>query len=501
MSKASADTEADVHGPTDDLAGETVRGVSWTAGAQLARQVLQTGSSIVIARLLLPEDFGQVAQIVVLAGLANILSEFGLGAALIQRQSIDERHRSTVFWTQASIGLVVSGIIAAAAPLIAAFYGDTDLRMLTILLAPNFFLSSLSTVQRALLTRAMRFRALAVVDISAVGVAALVCVVAAALGAGVHSLVAQMLTATAVTSVLLWVSASWRPRSGFDRAALGELLPFSRNLLGFTLVNYSIRNSDNLLVGRLMGATALGLYTRGYSILLYPTRQISAVVGKVMFASLSKLNDDVDRLRRAYLRAVSVIALVTFPLMVGLALVSEEFVLAVLGERWSAAIPIIRIFCVLGALESVFTTVGWLYQATGRTDILFRWGLVAGGVPLAGIAIGSAIGTIEAVTVAYAVSTALLAYPAVRIAGRLIGMTFSDLVRVLAPNVWCTMFMAVVVLAVGRVLPDSLGPVISLGAKGAVGGIAYLAVVHFANIAAYRDLRDVLPRAVGRTPA
>ena len=494
-------SETDVHGPTDDLAGETVRGVSWTAGAQLGRQLLQTVFSIFIARLLLPEDFGQVAQVVVLAGLANILSDFGLGAALVQRKAIDERHRSSVFWVQAAIGLAVAGIIAAAAPLIAAFYGDADLRLLTVVLAPNFFLASLCTVQRALLTRAMRFRALAVVDIGSVALSGVVCVVAAALGAGVFSLVFQMLTATGAAMVLLWLSASWRPRATFDREALAELLPFSRNLLGFTLINYAVRNGDNLLVGRLMGASALGLYTRGYSILLYPTRQISTVVGRVMFASLSRLNDDIDRLRRAYLRAVSVIALVTFPLMVGLALVSEEFVLGVLGEKWSAAIPIIRIFCLLGALESVFTTMGWIYQATGRTDILFRWGLAAGGVPLAGIAIGSAIGNIEAVTVAYAVSTAVLAYPAVRIAGGLIGMTFSDLARGLAPVALCTAVMAATVGVTALLLPDGTAILVSLAAKAAVGAVSYAAAVHLSGVAAYHDLRETLLAQRRRRPA
>ena len=500
MKAPVAETEADVHSSTADLAGETVRGVGWTAGAQLGRQVLQTVFSIVVARLLLPEDFGQVAQIVVLAGLANILSDFGLGAALVQRKAIDERHRSSSFWLQAGLGLVVAAALVAASPLIAAFYGEPDLRLLTVVLAPNFLLSSLCTVQRALLTRAMRFRALAGVDLGAIAASGVVCVVAAASGAGVYAIVAQTLTATAVTLVLLWVMASWRPRATFDREALGDLLPFSRNLLGFTVINYAIRNSDNLLVGRLMGATALGLYTRGYSILLYPTRQISSVVGKVMFASLSKLNDDVDRLRRVYLRAVASIALVTFPLMVGLALVSEEFVLGVLGAKWSAAIPIIRIFCLLGALESVFTTVGWIYQSTGRTDVLFRWGLLMGGVPLAGIVVGSVIGTIEAVTVGYALTTTSLVYPAFRSAGRLIDMPFRDVVGAVGHVALCTAAMAVVVAATGLALPDGIGALGSLAVKGAVGAGTYAALVHLTRVAAYLDLRDTV-LAQRRRPA
>ena len=475
-----------------DLTTATVRGVGWTAGAQVGKQAAQLVLSVVIARLLPPSAFGQVAQIVVLAGLGNLVSDFGFGAALIQRKEIDESHRSSVFWAQLVTGALVTATFAAGAGAIAAFYGDADLRGLALLLAPNFVLLSLGTVQRSLLTRDLRFRALAVIDVSTLVIGGVVGVVMAATGFGVVSIVASTLANSAATAVLLWIAATWRPSFRFDRGAVRELLPFSRNLLGFSFVNYAIRNTDNLLVGRLLGATALGLYTRGYSILLYPNRQVSAVVGRVMFASLSKIQDDVERVRRAYLRAVSVIALITFPVMAGLAVVADEFVPVVLGRQWLAAVPIIRIFCILGAVESISATVGWIYQATGRTDVLLRWALVVGGVPLVGIAVGAALGSIETVTIAYAVCTTVLLYPAFRWAGRLIDVSFADVVRTVAPSAACAALMALAVLGVAATLSPSLADWVRLLAQVATGAAAYLVAVVLARVPAFVDLRETL---------
>jgi O-antigen/teichoic acid export membrane protein len=176
----------------------------------------------------------------------------------------------------------------------------------------------------------------------------------------------------------------------------------------------------------------------------------------------------------------------------GLALVAEEFVPVVLGEQWRPATGIIRIFCVLGAGESISITVGWIYQATGRTDVLLRWAIAIGGVPLLGIVAGSLIGTIEAVTIAYAVCTALLLYPAFRRAGRLIGMRVGEVVRAVTGSAICTAGMAMAVVAVGLVVPAAWPDVASLAVKSVVGAIAYAGAVHLARVRAYVDLRDTI---------
>jgi O-antigen/teichoic acid export membrane protein len=356
-------------------------------------------------------------------------------------------------------------------------------------LAPSFLFSSACTAQRALLTRAMRFRALATIDLVVLAVSGSVCITGAVAGLEVTSIVLQMLTLNVLTAALLWLASDWRPRFELDRAAVRELLPFSGNLTAFTALNYVVRKGDNLLIGRFLGPAQLGLYARGYSTLLYPTRQISSVLGNVMFSSLAKVSDDAERMRRVYLRAVGVIALVTFPLMSGLALVADRFVPAVLGPNWVEAVPLVRLFALLGITESLFTTVGWIYRATGRTDVLLRMGMVVGIAPLAGIVIGLQFGTVQAVAIGYGISTTLLMYPVVRIGGSMIGMPVRDLVRTVKPVALCAAAMATVVLAVRAVLPpmNDLAAVMLLASAGAG---TYIGLVHLLRIGPYVDLRE-----------
>lgn len=484
-------TVADVDAPTpEDITRRAVHGVGWTAGGQLVRQVVQLAISIVTARLLLPSDFGQVAQVVVITGLANQISDAGLGPALVQRAALEERHRSSVFWLQLSLGVLVTSAALLGAPFVAAFYGQPSLRRIALALAPAFLFSSMCTSQRALLTRAMRFRATATIDLASLTLSGGVCVTAAVLGAGVYSIVLQVVTLNVVTFSLLWTVGGWRPKRIFDRTAIAELLPFSGNLFGFNLLNYTVRNGDNVLIGRILGSTALGLYARGYSILLYPTRQISSVLGNVMFSSLSKLSHDRQRLKRGYLRAIGVIALVTFPLMSGLALVADDFVPGVLGRHWVAAVPIIRIFAILGIGESIFTTIGWIYQSTGRTDVLLRVGLLMGTVPLAGIVVGSLFGDVQAVAIGYAVSTIALLYPCVRIAGGLIGMTFADMLRSVRSVALCAGGMVIAVTITRVWLPESMSDLGSLAVEVAVGALTYALLVHVLRVEPYLDLRE-----------
>lgn len=483
---------ADAMATSQDLTGATVRGVGWTAGAQLGRQLGQIVVTIVIARSLAPEAFGQIAQIMVFAGLAQVLADFGFGEALVQRRDLEDRHVNAVFWLQAGGGVVLAGLLAAAGPLIAGFYDDPDLVWLTAAIAPTFVFTSSGAVHAALLARSLQFRRLALVHMTGLVVSGVVAIGAASFGLGVMSLVLQQLTMAAATSAGFWVRSRWRPHSGFDASAIRELLPYSKNLIGFAIINYSIRNVDNLLVGRLMGAPALGVYSRGYSILLLPSRRIAGVVGKVMFASLSRLQDDVARLRRNYLRAISMIALITFPVMAGLALVAEEFVLVVLGPQWRDAIGIIRIFAIVGITESIVVTVGWIYKASGRTDALLRWGLWAGGIPIAGIAIGSLGGTVETVAMGYAGATVILLYPCFHFAGRLIELRVGTLARALAPTAGCALVMSLAVFATRVSVLGDTPDAIALATMIGVGGTIYFGALMVFRVRALQDLRTVV---------
>lgn len=477
----------------DNIRQKTISGVSWTTGAQIGRQVLQFVISVILARLLTPQDFGLVGMIVVFTGFAALFGELGFSAALIQKETLEERHLSSIFWLNILTGLILTVLIMAAAPLIAAFYNEPRLVPLTALVALNFAVNPLNMVQLAALRRNMAFRQLTLVEISAATGAGAVAVTLALTGFGVWSLAWQQLVGSGLMASGLWLTTGWRPRLLFDRTAVKELLGFSSNLLGFNVFNYWVRNGDNMLIGKFLGGSELGIYTRAYSTMLLPLSQVSSVLSRVMFPALSKVQQDKARVKGIYLRAIATIALLTFPMMLGLLVVADHFVLALYGPQWAAVIPILQIFCLLGMLQSLGTTVGWIYTSQGRTDWMFRWGIGAGIILIASIVIGVWIGTVQAVAICYALTSGLiLLYPSFAIPGKLIDMSFFEVVQAVAGIFGCAAAMALLVWGVGWRLPAGWPHWAYLAVQVPVGVIVYGLLVHLFKLRAYRDVRALV---------
>jgi O-antigen/teichoic acid export membrane protein len=212
-----------------------------------------------------------------------------------------------------------------------------------------------------------------------------------------------------------------------------------------------------------------------------------------MFPALSRVQTDIIRVKRIYLRAISLIALVTFPVMLGLFVTADHFVLTLFGAQWQAVIPVLRILSLLGLSQSIGTTTGWIYQSQGRTDWMFRWSIAAGTLLIASILFGVWLGTIVTVASSYAIMSGLvLLYPSFAIPGKLIDMTFLDVVKSIASILACAVIMAVVVWGLDMMLPAAWPSWAYLVAQVFTGIIVYGVLLHFLKIKAYCDLRSIL---------
>ncbi len=467
-----------------DLESRIRSGVAWSGLTQASGQVANLVISVVLTRLLSPQDFGLVGMILVFTGFATIFTDLGFGAALVQKLDTERRHENAVFWASLMIGALVTVVMAAAAPYIAAFYGVPALQPLTVALSFIFVISSFKIVKVALLQKAMDFRTLAIVEFTSTALAGLVAIYLALSGFGVWSIVALYLAAALIYVIVLWLLTPWRPDLSLRWDALRDLSKFSLNLLGFSAFNYWARNGDNLLIGRYLGSAALGIYARAYTILLLPVLQVSSVISNVMFPALSAIQDDVPRVREMYLSAIAVVSLVTFPLTLGLLVVSRPFVLALFGDKWADMIPILQVFCLLAVLQSIGTTCGWLYQSQGRTDIMFRWGLVAGSLSLVSFVIGLRWGALG-VAIAYTIVNFALWYPNWSIPARLVKLDFMTMLRRLAPTFYGALTMAVAVGALGLALPAEWSAAIHLVLQVSLGAFVYWAYVHIRRVDAY----------------
>ena len=405
---------------------ETRTGVAWSAGSKFAMQILQFGTTVVLARLLTPSDYGLVAIVLAFSGFAALFTDLGLGAAVIHRKDPDQVTLTTAFWLNALSGFALTGIFCALAYPLSRLYGEPRLVWLIVVSSFAFSLS-MSTVHLALLERTMAFARIARVEFSAVLAYAVVAVVAAFAGAGPYSLVAGSLVQTSLTTILMWRSVRWKPSMAFSLSALRALWAFSGHLFGFNVLNYWSRNSDNLLVGKFLGPATLGAYARAYNLMMLPVQQVTGVVGRVLFPAYTRLRDDEDRLRAAYMRSVRVLAGISAPLSVGLAACATPFVAVVYGSRWTHVAPVLALLALSGPAQVISGTLGSLYQALGLTAVQLRRGIWATLVTVCAIVVGLHWG-IMGVAVALVIKFWVLTPVNGRPAWRRIGISGGDLV-------------------------------------------------------------------------
>jgi len=237
---------------------KTVRGIAWNIVSQVGQQTLTFTIGVILAHLLSPSEFGLITMITVITGFAGIFAELGFSAALVQKRNIGKEHLSTVFWLNSGAGLLLMLIFMAGSPLIAGFYNEPQLVLLTVVISTNFLINSFGIVQKTLMTKSLDFRTLSIVEIVTVGISGIIAIIMAYNGFGVWSLAVQAVVISLTKVVSLWKLSKWRPRFEFHWWAIKNLIGFSSSFAGTKALNYWARNVDNLLHwGHTAGLTPL----------------------------------------------------------------------------------------------------------------------------------------------------------------------------------------------------------------------------------------------------
>lgn len=486
--------------PTQDESGPQVKqdvlhGVRWSAVARYGVQSIQLATSLTLARLLEPENFGLLAMALVFVEFSRICLNLGFSQVIIQRKDIDDELLSSLFYCNIGLAILLTATLAAASPLVAWFYGNPDLTLILLSLTLVLVLASPSLVPAALLNRQLRFARLAFVDITTTCVQAGCAIGMALAGFEVWSLVGGAIASAAVRPVLTHLVSPWRPSLKYSRGRVREVMSFSANLTGFEVFNFFSRNADNLIIGRFLGDTPLGYYTLAYRILNYPRDAVSSVIGRVLLPAFSRLQDDDRRLAAAYLRVCRAIAFVTFPMMLGLMAVADSFVRAVLGEKWLPALPVIYIFCPLGMIQSIGTTVGHLFVAKGRADMMFRVSVIRSMFIVGSFFIGIPWGIVGVAT-SYASMIFLTWFPSLWFVFKLVaGLRMRDFVRTLLPYTVYSSVMGASVFGLQITLRSAGVPAWLTLVICVPGGVAlYTGIVLLVKPPALHDFLELFPR-------
>jgi PST family polysaccharide transporter len=447
-------------------------------------------ATLVVARIVAPKYYGIVGIARVVTAFLEIFRDLGTSSAIIQRKTIGEDLLASVFWLNLALGGLLMGLVCATAPLLAEFYREPLLSPVLRALSGCFVIVSLGGVPAALLNREMRFRAVSMIELTA-AVGGMVAAVAAALaGLGIWSLVIGAVVNVTVPTILFLNAAGWMPRKRFVWGEIRPLLRYSLNLSGFQMVNYASRNADNLIVGKFLGAAALGYYQVAYNLLLYSIQGITMVAGRVLFPALTQVQGDSARLRAGYTRGVSMMAAVVFPAMVGVVAVADPFVRAILGTQWLAAIPVIVILAPVGVIQCVTMPAAHLYSATGRTDRMFRWEMVSTAIYVGSFFAGLPWG-IRGVAAGYLIANAALFIPSLLLAFRSIDLKLSEFLRPLWPVLAISGAMFAVVWLAARAVA-AWAPVWQLTLLIPMGAVVYLGLMAWIRPEPARNLMEAV---------
>lgn len=403
-SERGADSSPSDSGP--NLSARAVRGAAITISAQLAKVVLQVVSVVLLARLLSPHDYGLIAMVVAIVGIAELLREFGLSAAAVQSPSLSRDEQINLFWLNTLLGLVLALVAVAVSPLVAMMYGEPDVRPIAAALGLNFLINGMASQFRADLNRRMEFRKLARVDVAAPALGLAVALALALLGVGYWALVAQQVTQAMVTLVLLVVGAGWLPRGYRRHVSVRRFLKFGVRLVGSQLVNYIGSNIDSVLLGLRVGAGPLGLYNRAYQLVMTPLTQIRTPLTNVAIPVLSRVQAQEDRFRAFVVRGQLAMG---YTLVVGLALAAgaaAPVVRLALGDQWVGATDVLRLLAVGAGLQTLSFVGYWVYLSKGLVGHLLNYTFISTGIRVALVVAGSTYG-LMGVAVAMAVAPAV----------------------------------------------------------------------------------------------
>jgi O-antigen/teichoic acid export membrane protein len=471
------------------LTRSVVQGATWTGIAQAMGQGFRLAAMIVLARLLVPEDFGVVAMAAVFTSLVSQIVDLGFNQAIVQRKEITPSHLSTTFWTSWAIGIAFCLVMVAISPVVGMFFGNDSVGPVLAVLSLSFVITPLGSVHGALMRRKLEFFRFSIAEIGGAAIYLATAVSLAFAGLGIWSLVFGALAGDSAYVALRWVLCRWHPSLVFSRNSLRDLWRFGLNITGTKFVGFLATRLDYLIIGRFLTPAAVGFYNLGRRTADYPAHGLSLVVTRVSFPSFSSIQDDDERLRRGFIKTVTFVSMIGLPLLVGLATVAPELVRVVFGHNWISAVSPMQILCIAMGINMLSDPAMALFWSKGRPDIDLKLSTARLVLLVIGLLIGVQFGT-AGVALGVLGVTAVLWLAQQSLANRLINLKMRDYLVALRPAVVGSVIMALILLAFRYSLasPLDLPNAVVLFSSVLLGAATYFAVLKIGRVQAFGEM-------------
>ena len=428
--------------------------------------------SIILARLLEPEAYGLLSLVTVITALLQVFVDSGLGIALIQEKEIDDVDYSSVFWFNIVICIFLYLLMFFGAPLIAVFYNNTELIPVIRVVSLVLIISGVKNVQQAYVSRNLMFKKFFFSTLGGTISAAIVGILMAVQGFGVWALVTQYLLNTLIDTIVLWITVKWRPKFVFSFSRFKSLFSYGWKMLISSLIDTTYQELRSLIIGKFYSSNDLAFYTKGSEYPKYAVSNINDAMNSVLLPVLSKRQDDKVAVKSASRRVIRLTSYVIWPLMLGLCAVSDNFIIALLGEKWLPASIYLKILCIGQAFQPIQTTNLSVIKALGRSDLHLKLEIIKKSIAILIVILSSIMNvTMIAVgSVVYAIiATIINCYPN----KKLINYGYFEQFFDLLPFIGISAFMGVVVYLIGLI---QMPVYLNLSIQVIVGGVVYFLI-------------------------
>lgn len=431
-------------------------GLIWKFGERITAQLISLVVSVVLARLLAPEDYGVVAMVMVFISIANVFVSNGFGNALIQKKDADNLDFSSVFYFNIIIGIIIYASLFCAAPYIAVFYKMPSITWLLRVLGIRIIVASVNSVQQAYVSRNMLFKRFFWSTLFGTLISGIVGIYMAYRGYGVWALVAQYLVNTCTDTIVLWFTVRWRPEKKCSWERGRALLSFGWKLLLSGLLDTGYAQLRGLIIGKSYSSSDLAYYNQGEKYPNFIVVNINTSISSVLFPAMAQYQEDREKIKQMTRKAIQVSSYVMWPMMIGFMIVAEPFVRLVLTEKWLPCLPYIRIFCISYGLWPIHTANLQAINALGRSDIFLKLEVIK---KIIGILVVVMVIEYGPLVMAYSVifsgiiSTFINAYPNVK----LLGYGYFEQVKDMLPGLLMSIGMGLFIYPIAWLnLPDIL---------------------------------------------
>ena len=452
----------------------------WKILEQFSGKGISMVISIVLARLLLPSDYGLIALTGVFTNLSDILIDGGFSTALIRKEKVDDYDYSAVFSVSSSLSVILYAILFFAAPYVAKYYAEPNLTAVLRVMGLTFFIQAFTAVRNGIVNRNMQFKLLFYCNSISSIVSGIIGIAAAYLGLGVWALVVQRLSQQLLLTAFLFVKVKWKVTWQFNAQRIKEMLRFSAGVVGSSLLNFFGGNIYSVVIGKKYSVTDLGYYSKGEQLPMQFSLYTFGAMSNVLLPTISSCQNDLERVKHIIRKVVVMTSFLIMPLMAGLAITAKEVICILFTDKWMLSVPIVPYMCLYYLATPYMLINVQIFFALGHSELrvkteIIRLSLMALGLGIFGFALNCSMTHLALVSGAIAVIVAIITYMEAR---KLINYSFGEVIRDMTKPAVCTALMAAAIYAFSPVVGAS-GYIVSFVAKAAVGAVVY-AILSFA---------------------